>query len=273
MKKFLPGKVLGSAVFSCGIATASIAAVKNHQGLRACRIFLGIFEAAIVPTLILALSLWYTKSERTVRLAICYCGLPVGQTLGSLSSFGFQHVVLPEFESWRIMFVAFGGITMIVGVATFFCIPDGPSTARFLSEAEKKLIVRHLSRHTTAEADNKSSRKAMVEALKSLQLVFLVFMNALVRVCKIITYTVPLTLIAARPFLRRYQHFLIPADHKFWILAQTSRAPQRTFWFGLDGKYPHRWFRCTPHLKPLAVVHCHMHSGCNWCCTDELLAE
>lgn len=239
----------------------------------ACRIFLGIFEAAIVPSLILSLSRWYAGSEGISRLALCYCGLPVGQILGSLSSFGFQHVTTLGFESWRIMFVSFGGVTVLVGVATFIRTSDDPSTARFLSEKERDSVARHVSPHTTGEDDTIFNRKHASNTFKNEQLMLFIPIVTLVRVYKVTISLISLTPITARPCLCRYQHFFEHADRRLRILSQRRRATEHCFWCGLDGEYPHRWFRCTPHLEPVAVVHCHVHSGCDWWGTDELLTE
>ncbi|KAK5169976.1 hypothetical protein LTR04_005366 [Oleoguttula sp. CCFEE 6159] len=47
----------------------------------AVRVFLGIFEAAIAPSLMLISSQWYTKSEQAPRFSIWYAGLGLGQIL------------------------------------------------------------------------------------------------------------------------------------------------------------------------------------------------
>jgi MFS family permease len=53
LQKVLPGKWLGVNVILWGLVTASTAAVKNYHGLLACRILLGVFEAAMAPCLML----------------------------------------------------------------------------------------------------------------------------------------------------------------------------------------------------------------------------
>ncbi|KAK5016536.1 hypothetical protein LTR39_002033 [Cryomyces antarcticus] len=74
-------KWLGANVILWGIATACTAAAHNYNSLLAVRVFLGIFEAAIAPSLMLISSQWYTKSEQAPRFSIWYAGLGLGQIL------------------------------------------------------------------------------------------------------------------------------------------------------------------------------------------------
>lgn len=146
LNKMAAGRWLGSNVFAWGISTACVAAARNYVHLLIARIFLGIFEASIGPCLMIIRSQWYTKSEQPIRFASwvrdygCpiytivadisqYTGLGIGQVVGALTSFGFQHVQSSAFSGWRIMFVVLGIITSIVGVITYFSIPDSPMTA------------------------------------------------------------------------------------------------------------------------------------------------
>ena len=63
---------LGVNVVLWGIATACTAAAKDYNSLLAARIFLGIFEAAIAPSLMLISSQWYTKAEAVSKLQSIY---------------------------------------------------------------------------------------------------------------------------------------------------------------------------------------------------------
>src|ERR1700733_163725 len=53
LQKVPPGKWLGLNVILWGTPVASTGAVENYRGLLACRILLGVFEAAVAPCLML----------------------------------------------------------------------------------------------------------------------------------------------------------------------------------------------------------------------------
>ena len=208
LTRFPASKVLGANVVLWGIATASTAAAKDYRSLLASRIFLGIFEACVVPTLVLISSRWYTKSEQAPRFAFWYCGLGAGQIIGGFLSFGFQHVTTSRFESWRVMFVVLGGVTVLLGVSTFFWLPDDPSTASFLSDTEREALLQHVSPSVTETSNIKLDYKQLWIAAKDPQLPLLALMTILVCVCRSVTSAIMLTSLAAKHLVRR-SHLLL----------------------------------------------------------------
>ena len=150
LQKFPAAKWLGANVILWGIATATGAAATSYGTFLVSRIFLGIFEATIGPSLLLISSQWYTKSEQGPRFSFWYLGLGLGQIIGGLVSYGFQHMG-PEakLSGWRTMFLVLGVVTILVGMATFWFLPDTPMGARWLSDGEKVALLRHVSVNQT----------------------------------------------------------------------------------------------------------------------------
>jgi MFS family permease len=163
-----------------GIATACTAAAFNYQSLLAARIVLGIFEASIAPCLMLISGQWYTKSEQAPRFSFWYCGLGVGQILGGLVSFAFQHVTSTSFSGWKAMFVVLGLITSLIGVLCFFVLPDTPMTAKFLTEAEKSAILKHVSVNQTGIENKNFKFSQVLEVLTDGQLWLMTLITVLV---------------------------------------------------------------------------------------------
>lgn len=165
-----------------GIATACGAAAHNYQSLLASRIFLGIFEATIGPSLMLISSQWYTKSEQAPRFSFWYMGLGVGQILGGAISYGFQHIIPgASLAGWRIMFIVLGSITVAVGLCVLLLLPDNPMKARWLANHEKVALLKHVSVNQTGIESHKFRPKEIVEALLDPQLYLLVLSVSLVR--------------------------------------------------------------------------------------------
>jgi MFS family permease len=107
--------------------------------------------------------------------------LGIGQVIGGLLSFAFQHVTSTSFQGWRMMFVVLGCVTVVLGVAAFFLIPDSPSTAAFLTEAEKAKIVQHVGYDTKGAVSSRFNSKQIMDALTDPQLLLLSLMTILVR--------------------------------------------------------------------------------------------
>lgn len=175
-------KWLGGNVVLWGIATASGAAAHNYTTLLVSRIFLGIFEATIGPSLLLISSQWYTKSEQAPRFSFWYLGLGLGQILGGIVSYGFQHVVPGAgLAGWRIMFVVLGVVTVVIGTCTALFIPDTPMEAQWLTGDEKVALLKHVSVNQTGIESRKFRPKEIVEALGDPQLYLMVLSVILVR--------------------------------------------------------------------------------------------
>lgn len=175
------GKYLGLNVVLWGIATACTAAATDYHTLLAARIALGVFEAPVAPALMLISSQWYTKSEQSPRFAFWYCGLGVGQIVGGALSYAFQHIKNPEFQSWKILFVVLGCVTVLLGFATIFILPDSPMSANFLSNAEKTALLGHVAANKTGVYNTCFSPSQLVAGVIDPQLWMLALMTILVR--------------------------------------------------------------------------------------------
>ena len=160
--------------------TACTAGVHNYRGLLAVRILLGVFEATIGPSLMLISSQWYTKSEQAPRFSFWYLGLGLGQIVGGLLSFAFQHVKHDAIAGWRVMFIVLGCVTVIIGIATARFLPDTPMNASFLSEDEKIVLLKHVSVNQTGIENKHIQWSHVWEALRDIQIWLLVLINILV---------------------------------------------------------------------------------------------
>lgn len=162
-----------------GAATAAVAGANGYQALVATRVLVGIFEAAVAPCLLLIVSQWYTKSEQAPRFAIWYCGLGLGQLVGGLQSFGFQHVTT-SFQGWRQMFVLMGGLTVFLGIFILFWLPDNPMKARWLTNVEKTAMLNHISINRTGVVNTHFVWAQLRELLLDIQIYWLMTIILLV---------------------------------------------------------------------------------------------
>lgn len=179
LNKVPAGKWLGLNVILWGMTTACTAAAHSYQSLLAARIFLGLFEAAIAPCLILISSQYYTKSEQAPRFSFWYCGLGIGQIIGGAVSYGFQHVQNPSLQGWRTMFVTLGAVTTVIGFATLLLIPDSPVKAKFMNDVEKAALLRHVAENRTGVDNKQFKPRHILEVVKDAQL----YLLCLITIC------------------------------------------------------------------------------------------
>ncbi len=183
LQKLPAAKWLSANVILWGIATASTAAAHSYRTLLAARIFLGIFEAAIAPSLMLISSQWYTKSEQAPRFSIWYAGLGLGQIIGGVLSYAFQQVKRDGgLGGWRIMFVVLGVVTVVIGMVTGVWLPDTPMQARFLGEGEKVVLLRHVAVNRTGIRNRGFKARQVLEVVLDAQMWLMTLLTILVRV-------------------------------------------------------------------------------------------
>lgn len=200
LQKVPVAKWLGLNVALWGVCCAAGAGTHNYATLMVSRIFLGIFEAAIAPCLMLLSSQYYTKSEQAPRFCVWYCGLGVGQILGGLLSFIFQHVHNQKFKDWQAMFVFVGCTTALIGVASMFTIPDTPMAAKFLTDAEKASLLKHVAENRTG-IHNKHFKSAQIwEAFTDVQIWLLTICTISISVSSGVVTTYSATLVRSFGF-------------------------------------------------------------------------
>ena len=196
LQKIPAAKWLGGNVFLWGVAAAASAGAHDYRSLLVARVFLGIFEATVGPSLMLLSSQYYTRSEQAPRFTFWYMGLGVAQILGGIISFGFQQVHHESLEGWRIMFLVLGLVTALVGTLTFFFIPDTPIKASWLSDIEKVALLQHVSENQTGVWSTSVNLKQIWEAFFDVQLWLLTITTILISVSSGVVTTYSSTLIA-----------------------------------------------------------------------------
>lgn len=163
-----------------GLVTACTAATMNYRTLLIARIFLGVFEASISPSLMLIGSQWYNRSEQAPRFSLWYCGLGIAQILGGIMSFAFQHIGLCGLAGWRIMFIALGFVTIVIGIIAALILPDSSISAKFLSAAEKAALLNHVSENRTGIESRRFKPSQAMELLLDTQIWLMTFITILV---------------------------------------------------------------------------------------------
>lgn len=153
------------------------------------RAFLGIFEAAIAPCLMLVSAQWYTRAEQAPRFSLWYCGLGVAQIVGGLVSFGFQAVApAAPLAGWRTMFVVLGLVTSALGALAAWIVPDSPMAARWLARSEKLALLNHVAENRTGVANPHFKFSQVVELLLDPQIYLLTLITILVGFGEVFIY-------------------------------------------------------------------------------------
>jgi sugar phosphate permease len=106
--------------------------VSNVNFLIAIRFMLGVVESAVMPAMLIFLSRWFTKSERSRANTFLILGNPVTILWMSILS-GY----LVKSVGWRWMFILEGLPAIIWAFFWWYLVDDKPANAKWLSETQK----------------------------------------------------------------------------------------------------------------------------------------
>uniref|UniRef100_A0A8H7K224 Major facilitator superfamily (MFS) profile domain-containing protein n=1 Tax=Bionectria ochroleuca TaxID=29856 RepID=A0A8H7K224_BIOOC len=114
-----PGVYICLSMALWGAISAVMASIHNFAGLIVARIFLGAVEAVFFPGAIYFLSLFYSRKQFALRMAILYSGSQLGNAFGGLFAIGILKLDgVHGISGWRWLFLVEG--VMTVGLAIFF---------------------------------------------------------------------------------------------------------------------------------------------------------
>ena len=117
-----------------GLLAMATGMVNNVDYLIIIRFMLGIVESAVMPSMLIFLSRWFTKSERSKANAFLILGNPATMLWMSVLS-GY----LINLFGWRWMFILEGFPTIIWAFFWWSLVDDKVRDAKWLNEVEKKI--------------------------------------------------------------------------------------------------------------------------------------
>jgi len=118
-----------------GVLAAATGVTNNVTLLIIIRFMLGVVESAVMPAMLIFLSRWFTKSERSRANAFLILGNPVTILWMSIVS-GY---LLNSF-GWRWMFIIQGVPAIIWAFIWWILVEDQPSKVKWLTTNEKQVL-------------------------------------------------------------------------------------------------------------------------------------
>ena len=144
--------------------------ISNVNALIGIRFMLGVVESAVMPAMLLFLSRWFTKKERSQANTFLILGNPVTILwMSVLSGYLIQAV------GWRWMFILEGLPAIIWAFFWWRLVDDKPEDANWLSRPEKEVLAVQLEK----EQQGIKPVKNYAEAFKSRVVILLSFQYAL----------------------------------------------------------------------------------------------
>lgn len=142
-----------------GLLSAAMAFVHGPTSFYLLRIALGFAEAGLFPGVMLYLTYWIGRDQRArangyFLIAVCVAnivGAPIGGALLELDGMLGLH-------GWQWMFLLEGIPAVLLAAIVFRHLPDGPSTASWLTREQAHALTARLTAEQEAGADASGTR-------------------------------------------------------------------------------------------------------------------
>ncbi|KAI9926087.1 hypothetical protein MW887_004548 [Aspergillus wentii] len=142
MKRIAPSTWISSIMVLWGIVTVCQGFVQNRGGLIACRFLIGVFEAGFLPGCVYLISMYYKRYELQWRLNLFFSASILSGAVSGLLAYGLSYMDgIRGYSSWRWIFILEGIATVVIAAIAKLFIVDWPETARFLSEADREILL------------------------------------------------------------------------------------------------------------------------------------
>ncbi len=130
-----------------GLCAMATALVQNLAQLLILRFLLGVVEGGVSPATMILLTKWFPLSERSRANALWYLCIPAASIVtGPVSGWILSHY------DWRMLFALEGAPAIVWAIVWWWLIDDSPSTAKWISTAERDYL------ETTIAAERKALR-------------------------------------------------------------------------------------------------------------------
>ncbi|RDH37148.1 MFS general substrate transporter [Aspergillus welwitschiae] len=153
LKRWRPSVFIPIIMVVWGICMTCMGLVHNFSGIMAVRWFLGLAEAGLFPGVGYFLSCWYKRSEFGVRMAIFFSAAALAGSFGGLLAAAIALMDgIGGKAGWSWIFILEGLLTIVIGVLSVWMVYDFPDQAKFLSEPDRKRVLRRLAADKQASA-------------------------------------------------------------------------------------------------------------------------
>ena len=125
-----------------GIISGATAFAVGPYSFMAIRFLLGVAEAGLFPGFVLFFTYWFPNGHRARINAGFILALPVAVAAGAPVSTALLGLNgLFGLKGWQCLYIFEAIPTVLIGIAVFFYVTDGPDKARWLSAAERDWLV------------------------------------------------------------------------------------------------------------------------------------
>lgn len=149
-------KVMTRIMITWGAISALTMFVTTPMQFYVVRFFLGVAEAGFFPGIILYLTYWFPAERRGRIIALFMTAVPASGIVGGpLSGWILNRFSgVNGWAGWQWLFLLEGIPTILIGIVVWFYLDDGISSARWLSDKQKRLLQQKIDGDGSVQADH-----------------------------------------------------------------------------------------------------------------------
>jgi ACS family tartrate transporter-like MFS transporter len=155
---------LFATLFAWGLLSAGTAFVSGAAEFYTIRFLLGATEAGFLPGVVYYLTLWFPPSRRARYMAVFLIAGPLSFIVGGpLSGVILSTAQFAGLRGWQWLFLLEGLPTLLLAFLAPLLLPNSPSQANWLTQAEKLRLSERLRR------ENVEEHRELMRALRDLR--------------------------------------------------------------------------------------------------------
>lgn len=137
-----------------GIISSCMMLVETEFWFYTLRFLLGAAEAGFFPGVILYLTYWFPSAQRARMTALFLTAVAISNVIGGPLSGSIMQFLdgVYGWQGWQWLFLLEGVPSVLVGLLVLVFLDDNPGKARWLTEDERALVLRHLAEDEAAKA-------------------------------------------------------------------------------------------------------------------------
>jgi len=160
LEKFGARRWIARIMFTWGVISCGMAFIGGEVSFYIARFMLGAAEAGFFPGMILYLTYWFPASQRARIIGTFFIAVPFSNVIGAPLSTTLMGIEGLGLHGWQWMFLLEGAPAILLAFVVLGYLTDRPADARWLTEAEKKVL------NAALAADQRPSHAPVARTLK-----------------------------------------------------------------------------------------------------------
>lgn len=127
---------------------------------------LGAVEAVIIPAIEMTIGMFFNREEQAFLQPVLWISTSVAPVATGFISYGLLFSS-SSVRPWKLFMVVTGSLTFALSIWSWFCYPNNPAEASFLTLEEKVHVIKRVQKSSQSSIEQKQFKKSQfIETLK-----------------------------------------------------------------------------------------------------------